>query len=291
MALFVTSFNESIYRASARHMLSLWSKHAAADDQLLCFCEGDWQSYANEAEADTDLPSNVRMQTLESDPWFREWIAANAHNIPVRYGGKGADHPSTWNTKASLWFRKAASWVRAYEMAAPDQIVVWLDTDVLILKALGPGYFDKALGEHDIGYACSASRKRRTGVETGVFALRKNARTDAFVNEYKATFDRSAAEWGLLERWDDGFVFKHVLQRSTVPPRSFFDRHHTLEGGAACVDWALRDSGDPLSVSPLKSHFVHQKGLHRGVDADGLGPDRKHAPRTARYRAARDMRL
>ena len=283
MTLFVTSFNEKIYLASARQMISLWRRHSGPDDEMVCFCEGEWREYA----ADARGTERVRFESLEDDAWFGAWIAANRHNIPARYGGTRADHPSFWNTKASLWFRKAASWVRAYELAPADAVVVWLDTDVLITRALDPGFFDRSLGQHDVGYVCSLSRKKRTGVETGVFALRKNPRTDAFVADYKAMFDRSAAEWNLLERWDDGFVFKAVLEASSVPPGSFLSNRHALSGGASCVDWACKPSGDPLSVSCLKDHFVHQKGLHRGVNTDGLGEDKKHAPRTARYRTVR----
>eukprot|EP00873_Tetraselmis_striata_P033749 jgi/Tetstr1/454013/TSEL_040932.t1 len=249
---------------------------------MLCFVEGDWRTYAGKEASD-----RVRMTALEDNQWFREWVAANAHNIPKRYGGIGEDHSTVWNTKASLWFRKAASWVGAYEAAPRDTIVVWIDSDVLITGALDAGLFDKALRGHDIGYVCGLSRKKHKGVETGVFALRKNPRTDAFVSEYKATFDRSAAEWGLLERWDDGFVFKWVLERSSVPPGSFFASEHHLTGGARCVDWARKDNKDPMTASCLASRFVHQKGLHRGVGADELGSDPRHADRTARYMAVR----
>ena len=258
MVLYVTSFNKSIYDASGKDLVSTL-KRRDPSARVRAYVEGL-------------VVDGLETVDVMEDPWLRRWIAENGHNIPERYGGTNSEGDMPfWNAKASLWFRKAASIVHAYRQADPDEVVVWLDADVLVVKDLPPGLFDRLLGGADVVYHCGTERKKKSGVETGVFALRKNARVDELIDKYVEIYDRSASDWGRMHRWDDGFVMKVALRETSPSDGEFMKGEHALVGGARCRDLATRADNDPLASSPCSEYFVHQKGLHRSLGLDGMG--------------------
>ena len=274
--MYVTSFTKGIYDASGKDLVSTLERRAGAP-QLRAYVEG----------FDADGLDTV---DIMRDEWLLRWTGENRHNIPVRYGGSNPGNMQVWNAKASLWFRKAAALVHAYRAAPDGEVIVWLDADVLVVRDLPPGFFEGLLDRADVVYHCGAERKRRSGVETGVLALRKCAAVDRLIDKYVELYDRSAADWRYLDRWDDGYVMKAALRELSATHAEFMKSEHKLAGGARCRDLATRADNNPLVSSVCARYFVHQKGLHRSLDVDGLGrtvgAEKKR--RAKRYKQFRD---
>lgn len=280
--VFVTSFTESIYDASGRDLVNSFLQHADKDCGILLYCEGF---------VPNDLPSDDRViiRRIEDEPWLSKWLTDNVENIPVCYGGKyEGSEMSMWNRKSSLWFRKAVAWVSAYRSLKKETIMVWLDADVLVLHKISMNTFRRLMGGdvHHIIYCCGQLRKRESGVETGVFALKRTKACDAFVNKYVEIYNTSCKDFSRLDRWDDGYVFKMALKKLTKG--NFYENKHSLEGGAIALDLTTRASSEPLNFSPLRKYFVHHKGFHRSLNVDGLNIPDKYYSRMMKYKKERE---
>lgn len=252
---------------------------------MTVYAEGEDPSFVEEAEA-----GRVDVERIDGDPWLEKWLSDNRHNIPPRFGGTADEKDMCmWDVKASLWARKAAAMQLAYAAAGEGDTVVWVDADVLFHAALPPRLITETTDRFDIAYACSAQRKRRTGVETGWVMLRKGEGASGFMREMKREYDAMSSDWGRLARHDDGYVFLAVMKRMIDGrPSDFYRRKQTLVSGARCVDIATEDSNTPLTVSFLRGYVTHQKGLHAAKGADGIGVSCQKS-RTLKYDSSRGM--
>lgn len=276
MLVFATSFHEAMYAVSGRDLLRSWLRHCP-EGRMVVYAEGADVGFVGEARDD-----RVAVERLDDDPWLRGWLEANRAHIPAELGGGFRGKMSMWDRKSSLWARKAAALLAAYDGADEGDLVAWVDADVLFTADVPAGTFEGS----DVAYACSPSRKRRTGIETGVLLLRKCAATAEAVGLFRRRYDEMALAWDDLPRHDDGYVLLAVLREMTAPGEDFLQDRHRLTSGARCRDVALADTAEPLARSPFAPYLVHQKGLHASTGADGMHSPGEAAKRGDKARAA-----
>lgn len=276
--VYVTSMNKAIHELSGNVLIDSWCRVTTYDAELHVYAEGGDLSYMN-VHADP----RVKTIPLDDNPWMKEWLEKNKHNIPRRYGGTGTREMSMWNAKASLWFRKAASLVTCYRDLDPMSIMVWIDADSIVIKELERERVRDILADSDIVYICGRVRKQTRGIETGLVFLRKCHAVDSVVANLVRKYNSSATNWSSLERWDDGFVFKIVLQEMNNKETRFEDQVHVLDSGAKCRDLCSILTADPLTETFLGNYFVHMKGLHFATGADGNCGNGTNKARTRKY--------
>ena len=263
MIVFVTSFHAKMYADTGKDLVASWLKHCP-DGKLVAYTEG-------QTAAERVADPRVAVLPLDGDPWLNGWLSDNDHNIPVELGGSSGRDMTVWDRKSSLWARKTAALFRAYEAADEGDLVVWLDADVIFVADLPRGWFERVCRGKDVVYACSASRKRKTGIESGLVVYRKNKEVDAVVRRIRKEYDNMAARWSDLPRHDDGYVLLAVLRDMTTG--DFFRNTHRLTSGAVCFDMATSETGTPLAACPFAPYLVHQKGFHAHLGTDGIAPD------------------
>nr|WRJ69878.1 hypothetical protein TetV2_00433 [Oceanusvirus sp.] len=283
MILFATSFHEKMYNATGKDLLRSWLNHWS-NGKMTVYAEGTDLDYVQEASDD-----RVNVVGIDDDPWLNAWLEENRDNIPVELGGACTGEMSMWDRKSSLWARKTAAFQRAYADAEHGDLVVWLDADVIITDDVPEDLLASVSRKRDIVYACSASRKRKTGIESGVVILRKRPEVDAVMDRIREKYDRMAKRWKELPRHDDGYVLLVVLREMTQG--DFFANSHRLSSGARCFDMSSQNNSNPLTCCPLAPYMVHQKGLHASLGTDGMnsapdGNDKKKN-RTKAYNETR----
>jgi hypothetical protein len=283
MILFATSFHENMYQATGKDLLTSWLRHWPGG-RMVVYAEGEDVGYVAEASDE-----RVAVVSLDGDPWMNAWLDTNKANIPAELGGTFGGEMSMWDRKSSLWARKTAAFQRAYTDADEGDLVVWIDADVMITADVPEDLINSVSSRSDIVYACSAARKKKTGIESGIVILRKRPEVGAMMDKIREKYDRMAKHWKELQRHDDGYVLLVVLREMT--PGDFLNSRHSLSSGARCLDMASADTSNPLTRCPFANYLVHQKGLHASMGTDGMrsDPDRnnKKKNRTKAYREAR----
>lgn len=280
---FVTSFNERLYNLSGKDLLASWLKHCKFGTMKV-FVEGEDIKYVKECN------SRISLAPLDDDPWLLNWLEENSRNIPCNLGGTCTREMSMWDQKASLWTRKTAAMQLGYAAAGNNELVIWVDADVMFTKPIPCSLIVNMMRYYDVMYACSRARKEKTGIESGFFVLKKCDRVDPLMKNIKAKYNAMHKDWDSLERHDDGFVMKVVLKE--MSGKSFMNQRQRLSSGALCVDIAIRNTSSPLEHCILAPYIVHQKGFHASQGADGVTDadtynSKKHVSRVKAYKKER----
>ena len=256
--LYITSFSKDLYQATGREMVSSYLKSGIKETLLVTY-EG--------FEFKNDDP-RIASFDLNDSKYLQNWLKKNANIIPTYLGGNAKPSPETqvifrdpWNRKASRWFRKIASFEYALNTFNKDQkydYLVWIDCDSLILKKIEPQWLiEKAFRGGDIFYHLGEERaKKKTGIESGVIGFKKGKGYQVLRKVFQIY---ETGEFKQLKRWDDGYVFKFVIE-GCIKLR--------MINGIDLATHANRISneGGKMEVickSIFRHHILHKKGLHK----------------------------
>ena len=99
--LYVTTFNRTLYKACAKHLIKSFLAHVEGD-LLVCY------------EEDPAIPDDPRIMpvNIERDPFLLQWLEDNKDIIPIAYGGENKKLKfkivsiDQFRYRASKWFRK-----------------------------------------------------------------------------------------------------------------------------------------------------------------------------------------
>ena len=142
--LFVSSFNEMIYKYSGIRLINSFLKFNINTD-LLTTTEGQYSfDKLNEI---TQKYTNIKTFNLNNYDYLNDWLQENKNIIPIKYGGSfNFKHKKTdinvkllneFNKKTSLWFRKVASLKYALDNYKDEyDYIIWIDADTAFLKHL-----------------------------------------------------------------------------------------------------------------------------------------------------------
>jgi len=256
--IYVTSFSKDLYEASGKAMVQSYLDSGMQDTLIVAF-EGFQMN---------DLFNDPRIvkYDLEKSLFLKEWLHNNRDVIPTYLGGQAKPGPDNkavfnniWNRKASRWFRKIASFEYAIrKFSQTHDYIVWIDCDSLILKKIEPDWMvEKAFQHKDLFYHLGPYRsKKETGIESGVIGFKKGRGYQIL----QKVFDfYTSKQYLLIKRWDDGYVFRFVIEKCLGL------------GLVTGVDLAtpenrISNEGRKLDVickGIFKDYVLHKKGLHK----------------------------
>lgn len=263
--LYVTSFNKDLYNLTGKKMVDTFFHHNKNTDLLVCYEEFDYQDHS-------DNQHLLRSDLGKSD-FLNKWLNDNASIIPIKYGGKATKTNAnkdiiftTWNARASKWFRKIAS----LEVAIRDynqqyQAIIWVDCDSLILRPI-PDTLIKSIfldGKTEINemvdlfYHYGEMRpKKKAAYETGIIGFRSGTGYKVLQKVFECY---TSGAFRQLKRWDDGFVFQHVIElcqklKYAKTVDVIDARHIKYEGGKA---------RDAINKGVFVDYIEHRKGVHK----------------------------
>lgn len=133
---------------------------------------------------------------------------------------------------------------------AVDDVLVWLDADVLTFADIPRGFVEGLLGDAEV---CYLGRGKKHS-EIGFWAVRINARTKAFLTDLADTY-RTDDVFKLRE-WHSAYVFDYVRQR-----------HGLIER-----DLSPNGKGHVWFTTPLGKYTDHLKGARKKA---GRSPERR----------------
>ena len=140
--LYVSSFNEKLYKISAtRFIFSFLDKKIEGDLLLTYEANNKNKAYINFLK---ELNSPIiKLYNLSENEYLINWLNENKDYIPTQYGGiydtkksskKIIDmmNKSNYNKKASLWFRKIASLKYTLDTYYEEyDYIIWTDIELL----------------------------------------------------------------------------------------------------------------------------------------------------------------
>jgi hypothetical protein len=259
--LYVTSFNQKIYKHSGKHLIQSF-----ADKGI----EGDL--YIGYEEDIADFLKPHQTYNIDNDQILKEWIEANKEIIPIRYGGtypacgKPAcrDSKDIWkghnpkclnggyNSRTSRWFRKL---ITLKEIVNSNyKYVVWIDSDCQFIKQLTFNDINAICK----GFACSYHwgvyrPKRELPIETGlvIFDMRsggQNVIIDWFELYTKGTFK----EYPL---WSDS----HMLE---VAIKNYGNTQDLMQ-----LPGSKGHRSRVVEFGPFQKYIKHDKGTNHKAGA------------------------
>lgn len=142
-------------------------------------------------------------------------------------------------------------------LALPDNdILVWLDADIVTFADVPDGFIDTLLGGSDLCYL-----GRNEGSEIGFWAVRLNGRGRKFLADLSRAY---LEDWVFtLAQWHSAFVFDQVRKSGT---NASLKQNNLTNGG--------RDHVFVSYVSPLHPYMDHLKGSRKDY-----GYSKEHAVR------------
>jgi hypothetical protein len=133
--LYVTSFNEKIFKLSGLRLLDTYLSCVQNCVLLVCYEDKDNTGYLNDIINSTN--SSLIFYKLSDDTYLNNWLNENKDLIPIEYGGTCTLCLNQWNSKASLWFRKIASLNYAHKnYSASSDYIIWIDADCFFINVL-----------------------------------------------------------------------------------------------------------------------------------------------------------
>ena len=139
--LYVSSFNERLYKLSATRLINSFLGLKIEGDLLLTYEVNNKNDNYIDFLKHLDC-SKIKLYNLSEDEYLNNWLNENKEFIPKLYGGNYDSSKSSiviqklmnlnnfYNPKASLWFRKIASLNYALKNYSENyDYVIWIDID------------------------------------------------------------------------------------------------------------------------------------------------------------------
>jgi len=253
--LYVTSFNDAMYRATGARLVSSFCESASQGRLLLCPESCDPVIAYEEAD-------RILCLSLDNSALLHDWLKQNADIIPISMGGLAPpchgpepDNPASEHVKgcvhgwfkknASRWFRKIVSIKEALRVANA-RYLIWLDSgcffkDQVTLDAVIRWFDGRASFTH--------KSTQRQVIESGILGF--DLATEGLQLIEQTLHRYMSGEFRLDERWDDGFQFQATL--ASHPGISVNDIATVAAGPLKNV------AGKGLAGS----YIAHEKGIHR----------------------------
>lgn len=204
-------------------------------------------------------PSQISLTCYVEDFWIEKNNRIN--QIPFEeLGGDYFDFQSrTYSGNVHKFAKKAFSFIHAMENSKADRIV-WLDADVITLKAIPFEFLLKCLPNNvlstQMGVTYRTTPNGNHGEwyvpETGFFAVNTNHPLfEKFKNRYKNTYIDGKFEG--LRRWYDNDVYGYALKSIKA------------ESLDLCNDFK-KEYKTPMKHTILNEYLMHYKAKHSKVD-------------------------
>lgn len=255
----MTSFNKALYHTTGKKLIQTFMAKKIDNKFLITY----------EDEIDNKIPKkdNFILYNLDKNTFLKDWLNRFNHIIPQEYGGiakkcschiitnvdkwnghnYGCPH-SEWNRRASKWFRKIVA-LKVALSYNPEKIL-FLDSDVYFIKHLPDRIVNSIFREDGFIYHYGKYRQRiKTGIESGVIGFSREGGGFDFLNKVIVCFE--SGRFLNYPRWDDGYVFKMMLDET---PKNKLGRH----------DLVLRErrSSHVVNLGLFRHYLVHNKGWH-----------------------------
>lgn len=232
MILFVTSFDDELYRASGRDLIRTFLEFQKIGKLLLCFEGGG----PNEIDGDRVLGFDITQ-----DPFLIEWEG--------KYRQTCEKESNYWRRRAWQWYRKVISLRLALRYLDPGWLV-WLDCDCEFKSEIGFKFLDGLAGP---GRGVFYLHGDREWTETGVLIFDcKNMSARRVLEGFFAWYD--SGRFLELDRWDDCWIFDKVRSEFIKP--LFYDLVLPCEPAKGKPDLNV------VHRSRLAPFLAHKKGSH-----------------------------
>lgn len=259
--LFVTSFNKSLYYATGKKLLATYTKYKIPSPLLITYEDDIYNKLPHKP--------NFKHYNLDKDNILQNWLQHFKFIIPQEYGGTALpcgcklnkskvnynwnDHQfgcphSEWNRRASKWFRKIVA--LNYALTLNPHKIIFLDSDVYFTNHLPEKVVNHIFGENGLIYHYGPYRSRtKTGIESGVIGFAREGGGFRFLEKVINCF--TSGEFIQYPRWDDGYIFKIMLEKT---PKNILGRR----------DAVLQDrrSSHVVNLGLFRRYLIHNKGWH-----------------------------
>lgn len=274
--LYVSSFNEEIYKASGKNLLQSFAKNNVEG----AFCVG-YEGFEIAKDITETGIAQILCVPLDNDVILEKVFLDNIELIPeyislnnntserILIGelkvcnckkpwGKREDAHipgckfTWWNRNFIRWFRKVLTLYHAKKFVLENEsrikldYIVWVDSDAEFINFLPESKIKEVMGDYDTFYM----KGRRKTVETGIVGFNLNKRGGELIGEWLDWY--LSERFKELERFDDGYVYDYIVTRM----RSYKARD--------IISPNCRDN-QVARHSKLSGFIQHNKGLHGRV--------------------------
>jgi len=254
--LFVTSFNEHLYKATGRSLLKSFTKTNTEGNMLVTY-EGLKLGEMPNNEADKF--NNIVYYDLGKDDFLNTWLKENNDIIPKYLGGA---HPGNFKHKfhkrTSQWFRKIAALHAAMQYKDDFRYVVFIDSDSQFKQKVTNSFIKQQFGGASMIYHYGDYRRTHSsgdgadgiGIESGLIGFDLHNGGDLFLKEVFKQYTSKSFRTHI--RWDDAWMFTICVRKN-------------INSKITCKDLVANASirtTHVVATGPFKDHIVHNKGVH-----------------------------
>lgn len=241
--VFVTSFNEKLYKSSGQAMVESFLT-TNTHDLLVVY----------EDFVPTEL-SGVRYLDIHSTNRLKSWLESNKDIIPKKYGGccpgyitrEKCYKQHDFNKEAARWYRKIISIKVCKDLFATADGIIFVDCDTIFSKPIQKSLLEDLLSNCDVFYHLGKLRKSlNTGIESGIIGFNLRANGGRFIDKVDEMY--TGGTFRASPRWDDGYFFRWLLEND----KSFVGKDLT----PTCTMNNVIDHG------PFQEYMKHFKGKH-----------------------------
>jgi hypothetical protein len=238
-AIYVSSFNQKLYKASGEHLIKSFAEFQAED--LIIGYDGD-ESFSE---------GNAHFFNVERDRAFLKWLKTYPDKIPAAGGGR-ARNLSSWNNRSTDWYKKVVTVHRVYQECKNQyDKLIWLDCDCVIKKTLAYDLIDSISAGYDVVHLRGAGRiQNKQQSETGFLIYNLAENGGKFIEEYLSYYLSGRVFEN--KNWDDCTVFDSI--------QGFKKRDV-----ATTISKFNGSTSNVIPNSPLGPYIEHYKGQHSRV--------------------------
>ena len=247
--LYVTSFNERIFKLSGLRLLYTFIQHKINATLLICYEDKQNTGYLNSIIEKKF--NNFIFFKLSDYRYLNSFLYENRNLIIEKHGGrKKTLYDNQWNNAFSLWFRKIASSKYALDTYKNNiDYLVWIDADCFFNYHLNNDIIKTAFNNTYCFYHLGKWRYENNAksIESGFIGFKKN---DGFELLYKVIKEYDNQKFIKYKRWDDGHVMGQIILNSNIKS----------------IDLASnvpkRTTWNVIDKCMFKNYIIHYKGCH-----------------------------
>lgn len=258
--LYVSSFNERLYKLSATRLINSYLGLKIEGDLLLTYEVNDKNKNYIDFLKNLECPK-IKLYNLSEDDYLNNWLNENKEFIPKKYGGEYDSSKSSiltrnlmnkssyYNSNASLWFRKIASLNYTLKNYSKDyDYIIWIDIDCVFKKYYSKNMIIEILKKNCCFYHLGKHRlvNNDSAIESGFIGFKKDKGYELLQNVIDIYKNQNFLKY---KRWDDGFIFSVVILGNK---------------NYKTIDLSYNNNVNPnaLMISPFNKYIEHLKGSH-----------------------------
>lgn len=243
--IYVTSFNEEIYKMSGYKLINSFIKNNKFNEKLIV-CYENFNFKNNDP--------NIIGYDLNNYLYFKKWLLENKKNIPEKYDGTANKINNKkvfnkWNIRFSKWYRKVVS-LKYVKENFESNIIVWLDADCILTSNIR-NIINKEIENNHLVYFLGARRKKlNCGIESGLLIFNKINESFFYLDKLIKKYENY--EYEKFDRWDDGYILKIIVFK-------YKDLYKVK-------DIAKNTEVNVMNFSnPFHKKLIHKKGVHNKI--------------------------